>query len=277
MKDWAGHFQGDCYNLVCYQNNLSYGDLMGAMKTIIKDFPDRFMGEGVGKDNFLKSIIADTEAEEKRYKRIQIRRQPWRQEQIEYWKSYCIPSSLLADYHIYSCEYMWLEGNLHYSYRRYDPAIAYCFGIGKEGYDRYKIYFPLRGKGKNRFITNSNAIQGYNQLPPSGDLLILTKSLKDVLVLRVLGYNAIALQSEQHHFEKDAYEHLAGRFRKIILLYDNDSAGRNGAEKICKRYGLLYIEIPEDYEDCKDISDVVKEYSLDDATECMENLLEYII
>lgn len=275
MKDWAGHFQGDCYNLVCYHNHLNYGDLMGAMKIIIRDFADRFLGVNGTQDSYIKAVIADTNEEQGRQKRIQIKKQVWKPEQVDYWKSYgftlenlsILPSVFLAQFDVFSCEYVWIENRIVYSYSKSDPAIAYYFGNG-----RYKIYFPNRDKKFSRFITNSTAIQGYNQLPETGKLLILTKSMKDVMVLKMIGYSACALQSEQHDFTKEAYEHLSNRFEKIVLLYDNDDAGRKGATKICDKYNLTYIEVPEDFEGCKDISDVAREYSVQDAHDCMFDL-----
>jgi hypothetical protein len=267
-KDWAGHFQGDIYNLVCYLNNLSYGDLMGAMKIIVRDFAHVFYGANERQNEYIKSLAVELKEEENRFRQIQIKKMIWTVELVKYWNGYEIaPLSFLADHDVFCPQYVWIDGKLRYTYSKHDPAIAYFFGNG-----RYKIYFPFRTKGA-RFIGNSNAIQGYNQLPATGDLLIITKSMKDVLVLKLLGFNACALQSEQHHLEKEAYEHLSKRFKRIVLLYDNDEAGRNGATKICDKYDLTYIEIPkEEYEDSKDISDVSDNYGMQEAYQCMENL-----
>lgn len=267
-KDWNGHFHGDCYNLVCFKNNLAYSDLMGAMKIIVRDFAHRFYGVSEVQNIYLKSLIEEVEQEQRRQKKIQITKQLWTHEQVQYWKAYGITSSFLADYQVYSAKYVFLEDKLHYTHSKSDFAIAYYFGEG-----RYKIYYPLRAKGRNRFMGNSTAIQGYNQLREKGDLLVITKSLKDVIILRMFDIDAIALQSEQHHFEERAYKHLSERFKKMVVLYDNDDAGRSGAKRIYEKYNIPSIEIPEDYTDCKDISDVAKNYSLDDAYECMENLL----
>ena len=276
-KDWAGHFQGDIYNLVCYLNNLSYSDLMGAMKIIVRDFAHVFYGNDERQNAYIRSIASEVKDEENRLRKIQIKKGIWTKEMADWWNSYGIASSsFLADNDVYCAQYIWIDDKLRYTYSKHDPAIAYFFGQG-----RYKIYYPLRTKGA-RFIGNSSAVQGYNQLPEKGDLLILTKSMKDVLVLKLLGFNACALQSEQHHLEKDFYEHISKRFKKIVLLYDNDDAGRNGAEKICDKYNLTYIEIDgEEYikdnsEPCKDISDVSKEYDLETARDCMDNLTMYL-
>jgi len=265
-KDWAGHFQGDIYNLICYLNSLDYGDLMGAMKIIVRDFAHVFYTTNEKQNEYIRSIAIELKEEENRFRKIQIKKAIWTVELVKYWNEYEIsPLSFLAENDVFCPQYIWIDGKLRYTYNKNDPAIAYYFGNG-----RYKLYFPFRTKGA-RFIGNSNAIQGYNQLPATGDLLILTKSMKDVLVLKKIGFAACALQSEQHHLEQAAYDHLSERFKRIVLLYDNDEAGRNGATKICDKYDLTYIEIPEDYEDCKDISDVSKEYDMQTAYDCMDN------
>ncbi len=265
-KDWAGHFQGDIYNLICYLNNLDYGDLMGAMKIVVRDFAHVYYTTNEKQNAYIRGLAVELKEEENRFRKIQIKKTIWTTELIKYWNDYEIsPLTFLAANDVFCAQYVWLDGKLRYTYNKNDPAIAYYFGDG-----RYKIYFPFRTKGA-RFIGNSNAIQGYNQLPPTGDLLILTKSMKDVLVLKKIGFAACALQSEQHHFEQAAYDHLSKRFKRIVLLYDNDEAGRNGATKICDKYDLTYIEVPEDY-GCKDISDVSKEYDMQTAYQCMDDL-----
>lgn len=274
-KDWAGHFQGDIYNLVCYLNNLDYGDLMGAMKIIVRDFAHIFYGTNEKQNEYIRNIASEVKETENHFRKIQIKKIGWTFELSQYWKSYGftkenlgdkLPSVFLAENDVFCPQYIWIDDKIRYTYSKHDPAIAYYFGEG-----RYKIYFPFRTKGA-RFIGNSSAIQGYNQLPATGDLLILTKSMKDVLLLKMFGFAACALQSEQHHFEQKAFDHLSKRFKKIIILYDNDEAGRIGAKKITDKYNLESIEIPENYENCKDISDVSKIYGVTDAYDCIWSL-----
>src|SRR6187402_3175342 len=55
-KDWAGHFQGDIYNLVCYLNGLDYADLMGAMKIIVRDHANIFYGANEKQNEYIRSL-----------------------------------------------------------------------------------------------------------------------------------------------------------------------------------------------------------------------------
>ena len=49
-------------------------------------------------------------------------------------------------------------------------------------------------------------IEGYDQLSLNGDTLILTKSLKDCMCYRLLGYDAISLQGETNHERTQAQD-----------------------------------------------------------------------
>jgi hypothetical protein len=103
-------------------------------------------------------------------------------------------------------------------------------------------------------------LQGYEQLPKTGKLLIITKSLKDVMVLYELGYNAVALQSENDNLNKQIFIELSNRFKKIVIFFDNDLPGLDASVKLCEKYNLPRITIDSSYRafyDIKDISDFI--------------------
>jgi len=100
----------------------------------------------------------------------------------------------------------------------------------------YKIYFPKREN--YRFICNTTAVQGLRQLPPSADFLILTKSLKDVMVLRSVGIFSVAWQGESVLPDAETIDELKSRFPLIYSLYDFDPAGIKTANKIKRIYGI---------------------------------------
>ena len=97
-----------------------------------------------------------------------------------------------------------------------------------------------------------------SQLPEKANLLVITKSMKDCMTLYSLGIAAIAPNSEHLFISKEKLEELQTRFKRIIVLYDNDLAGINGMSKIRKLYpNLIYSWIPRSL-GCKDISDLYK-------------------
>ena len=102
-------------------------------------------------------------------------------------------------------------------------------------------------------------IQGAKQLPKSGDFVVITKSLKDVMALSEFGITAIAPNSENLFLTDAQYEKLQLRFKNIYLLYDRDLPGVKSANKIRKRFkDLEVLLIPK----VKDFTDYVKKYGL---------------
>jgi DNA primase len=89
--------------------------------------------------------------------------------------------------------------------------------------------------------------------------------MKDVMVLRELGYNAIAFNSEgiptkgeNGKFVAETIEHLKSRFEHVILFLDNDAPGKEYTKKISTKYNLKSILIPDN--EPKDISDYIAKY-----------------
>jgi hypothetical protein len=182
----------------------------------------------------------------------------------EYWGQYFLTCDILNKYEVIPCSHIWVNGR---SKTSKDGNPFYAFKFAKAV---YKILTPYTEKGK-KWLTNTNQyhLQGYNQLPFGGELLIITKSLKDVMVLDLLGYNAIAPQSESMGIPSDIINLLKKRFKRIIIFYDNDEAGRKGKNKIVYKYGFDFIEIPCEI---KDISDYIKEKGKQSALELVNKL-----
>lgn len=96
-------------------------------------------------------------------------------------------------------------------------------------------------------------IEGLDQLR-SSNVLIITKSLKDVMTFRVLGFNAIASISESVVLNEERLEDLRRRYRFIFTYLDNDATGI----KLTERYANLGIPSIRIYTKVKDISDLYK-------------------
>lgn len=62
-----------------------------------------------------------------------------------------------------------------------------------------------------------------------GDFLVITKSLKDVMTLYEYKIPAIAPCSENIFITESQYDRLKTKYKHILLLYDNDSAGLHSA------------------------------------------------
>ena len=73
-------------------------------------------------------------------------------------------------------------------------------------------------------------------LPKTGDSVIITKSLKDVMCLYEYGIPAIAPCSENMFLTDSQYNKLKGRYEHIGLLWDIDLPGISAANKIRKKH-----------------------------------------
>ena len=103
-------------------------------------------------------------------------------------------------------------------------------------------------------------LQGYSQLPRNGDILVITKSLKDVMLFYELGINSIAPNSETMFLTSKVYLELNKRFDDIYILFDNDYQGITSMNKFRKQFKAEGIDlkcawIPRKY-GAKDISDL---------------------
>lgn len=118
-----------------------------------------------------------------------------------------------------------------------------------------------------------NNIQGYAQLPENGDLLIITKSLKDVMTLYSLGYTAVSANSENTLIPLKVMNDLKQRFKRVIVFYDNDPSGKKGALDMHKTYDVPLMEIPISYKS-KDISDFIRDYGKEKTYKILQILTD---
>jgi len=207
--------------------------------------------------------------------RIDILSQSFNLTDFNYWNQYKIPLDLLQEYDVFSCKNVYLikkEKIVTFTYTKNNPIYAYRFT--NEGKYSYKIYFPYAEKKFKWLFSggSSKDIEGFDQLPLFGDKLILTKSLKDCIVYRILGYNAISLQGETNRLDQELVNKLLKRFDSIIINYDNDTEGIKNTIRLHNQYNFKYFYIDE----FKDISDYIKGYGLEKTIELLKIKMEEI-
>lgn len=203
---------------------------------------------------------------------IEIKKKNFTKLDIDYWEEYGISKDTLKHYNVYPISTFWVNKLQSFNYSKEEPMYAYCI------YDKYKIYRPLSKRiYKWRNNCTSFDVQGLEQLVDKSDLLIITKSLKDVMVLYELGYHAIAPQSELSSIPKIIMDHLKLRFKDIIIIFDYDEGGIQGAKKLSEKYSIPYKFIPKHYYDLyqiKDISDFIKEFGKESTLKMLKELLD---
>lgn len=253
FKDFRGDFSGDFVNVVMFRNKCNY---YKALKIIASDFgfihlKNRPKTKKIITNNVPKFTDTGTA-------NIQIEMKDFSKEELEWWNRYGITPSILKKYHVFSCKSVFLNSNYLAASSSNNPIYGY-YGGKKENMELWRIYFPKRKS--YRFLSNwsSKKIQGLKQLPKNGKLLVITKSLKDVMCLYSVGVPAIAPNSETLFIPDTILEDLKSRFEHIIVLYDNDLAGVSNMKKIRDKYNMKCVWIPRKLE-AKDISDFHKKY-----------------
>lgn len=189
---------------------------------------------------------------------IGIVRQEFTDIDINYWKQFNISTKTLKKFNVNSIKYYLCNGIVKGVYKRENPMYAY------KVYNNFKIYRPLADKyTKWRNNLTDYDIQGYEQLPQKGDILFITKSMKDVMCLHEMSIPAVSPSSESTFLPKDVLEQLKTRFKRIIILFDRDVAGVKRSRKLSQETGLKAMFIHKKFK-AKDVSDAVKANSFEE-------------
>lgn len=182
---------------------------------------------------------------------IGVVRQPFTEVDKSYWKQFGITLKTLKLFNVDSIKYYLCNGVVKSIYKEENPMYAYKVN------DAFKIYKPLADKyTKWRNNLSENDIQGYSQLPESGDLLIITKSLKDVMTLYEMGYPAISPSSESTWIPEKQFKAILKRFKRVLICFDRDTAGVKNMRSISLKTGLNGFLVHKKFK-AKDISDAV--------------------
>lgn len=191
---------------------------------------------------------------------------------IMYWDKFGISQNTLKLYNVFPISYFYINGKGY----KADP-LAYAYLEYKDDTIFIKIYQPYNKDFKWISNTNFSVHQGYRILPLTGDLLIITKSLKDVMSIRdVTELCAIGVQGEKARLKDTVLEEYRSRFKKIVAFFDNDNEGINLSKYFKRYYEIPYILIPNDPSNpkIKDFSSIVEHKNDQYANELLFNLLK---
>lgn len=237
------HGTGDCGNVIkfvsLYTGITNYND-------ILLDIVDKLKITSDTKLVSSKQYIASTETV------IGVVRQDFTAEDINYWSQFNICINTLKKFNVNSIKYYLCNGIVKGIYKKENPMYAY------KVYNNFKIYRPLADKyTKWRNNLGQYDIQGFKQLPKTDNLLIITKSLKDVMCLYEMGISAISPASESTFIPDDVLDNLKKRFKHILICFDRDTAGIKYLRKISLKTGLKPLLVHKKWK-AKDISDAIK-------------------
>ena len=270
FKDFA---TGQCLDIFSIVQQMFKCNYFEALKIIANDFgiiQNKSIKRNPGKINENPIKIEDKELS-----KIQVEIQDFTDLELKWWEKYGITKDILQKYQVYSCKYVFLNGNLLAKSQQHCPIFGY-YGKKYHGLELWKIYFPKRTN--YRFIGNypCKKLQGYDNLPKSGKICVITKSQKDVMALYAYGIPACAPNSETIIPSEFIINDLTSRFEHVFALWDNDITGVTFLNKIKKKYPQIKcLIIPRNLE-AKDFSDLRAKYGYKKTKEFIIQYLQSI-
>lgn len=165
------------------------------------------------------------------------------QDQLLYWEKGEFIKTDLSFYNIYTGE-IWGNNTRMYKSIDSNPLFIYVFDKQKK---IWKGYFPYAVEPNPKFFSNNiiEHIQNYDKIGLFGsDVLFITKSYKDCMVLNKLGYDAIAPHSEHLFLTPWDIDYLKSVYKYIYIFFDNDSTGIKRSIEFTELYHLNYINVP---------------------------------
>lgn len=266
IHDFATNEHLSCFNVVMRLYNCNYYQ---ALDKIAKDF-----GLIEGNSTFPKKIKIVKELKKTESSKIQVQIKTFSEEELNWWKSFGITSKLLKKYHVYSIQNVFINGELKFTSIPTNPIYGYYFGKDKNKEEKWKLYFPF--KKEYRFLGNltQKILQGYQQLPKNGDLLVINKSMKDTIALYRLGIASVSPNSETSFPSEKQLLEFKKRFKHILVMFDNDRAGKYNLSKLRKVYPDLNYYCLSKSLGAKDLTDLIKLIGFNKVQELKEEFLK---
>lgn len=251
QQKWAGHTLFEVLKVIDTDFNLN----LSRIRVRKSDMEVLLEHKSANKP---KGLIA---AKARKRKIFKIISRIWTTDDDKYWMRFSITRHDLERFNVVPVYSYTADGipklciNGHYAYKIQN---------------NWKIYAPHADKeNKWRSNTHQYNIQGYEQLPSEGELLIITSSLKDVIVLSKLGYPAIAFVSEHNMPNQQLCINLHRRFIKVAILLNNDfskpdNPGQKAALKMQEIFAMAGYFAPNiilpSYYECTDPAEIVDKH-----------------
>jgi len=198
---------------------------------------------------------------------LKIKLKEWDEESKAYWRRYYISDNTLTKFSVYPVRGASMsrpEYTKSWKWSKEEPMFAYLRMNG------IKLYRPHSDKkSKWRSSNWGDALFNYHNLPPKGDVLIITSSAKDAMVLTECGFHAVAPPSETVNIPEDIVAELKSRFSHIFIFMDTDEAGTKANIKLSNIFNCSYIIIPSKYHK-KDISDFIYKHGPVKTFRCLK-------
>jgi hypothetical protein len=250
-KDFSSGRGGDALDLVKDLFNLSTRGT--ASFKVVQDYNEYLKNNNYSQQYNVKS--------QSRYQVTDYEMRHWTNFDEKYWTQFKISSSQLEKYNVVPLDHYILTRESEVNgIESLTIKTKYMYGYFREDGLLYKVYQP-RSKD-NKFLKVRDYIQGSEQLKYDKSYLLIVSSLKDLLALNMLGIGgveAIAPDSENIMIPEPFMQNAMQKYKKVLVLFDNDDAGKQCAARYKDKYGLTCIDFLLD----KDVADAVKNHGIE--------------
>ena len=257
-KDFSTGNYGSKIDIIKEIFNLNYSK---AVFKLIQDYNKFTLDKGKYSQSEIKHHV--------KYKVDFCNDRPWNKLDERFWLSFNVGRSILEKYNVKALEYYNMSKEDDDGLKTLQISNPKLYGyFDKEG-NVFKIYQP--GHKKYKFIKVKPYLQGLDQLEYNQPYLVICSSLKDAMCLKQFGYNleVIAPDSENTMIKPYIIENLKSKYKKVITLFDNDTAGINAINKYKKLYEINGFCLSLS----KDLSDAYKEFGFDKVHGELKDLL----
>lgn len=254
-KDSATGQSGDIFSMI--RKMFRYATITETYQKIDFDFKLGFSTKEPPKGEKIKLYVNNSAKPEAK---IRVKSKDFTLEDKKYWLSFGITFPTLEKYKVKSLQYFWM--NDFQEVPNAPKGLAFSYQV----LDKFKIYQPDTPLFKFRNNYTEQCLEGFAQLTYQTDTCVITKSTKDVMVLREYGYDAVSPRSENTPVPVQFLQYLHKRYKKIYVLFDNDMKHRGDLYQEPK----IYVPLSSKE---KDISDFRRAY----GQQLTKDLLKTII
>lgn len=269
FRDFALGKSYSCFDIVKEKFGINFQE---SLTQIAIDFK---LNDGIPNINKNSSVNFSTyncnkiRKDSKSITEIKVKKVQWNKDNSKYWKEYGFKKSTLDKFKINPISHYWIND--------------YCFQT-KQSYTYYhgfdkvhrRTILNLGVDKKYKWFKNldDTVIQGYDLLPKNGDLLVLSKSYKDICSLYEYGIPAVSTNAEGIPFKLDKIEEFKQRFKRVLLNIDADTdLALQNSIKLSNLYSIPAIYLPEQLnKTSKDISGCRKDIGVEKTGQLIKQL-----
>lgn len=182
---------------------------------------------------------------------------------MQYWRLYEVTEQELRKNRVYPVDELYVNKKRIWN-KNNDLQFAYLETF--EDNDYMKIYTPFSTQMKWLSNIPLSVPFGLSDLPYKSKRIIITKSKKDLIILKKFFTDVIATQNESESaLTEELQAHLHEKYDERIIIWDNDPTGVENCTLFNDK-GFGYWNVPKaEYLrfKIKDVSDYVKYYGID--------------